>query len=382
MGVRINYQSLCNIHILHGYYLHPDSWPDNVLSAEEQRSIVDDPVIMGNYSILNDLSIVPTPSTLRSMADYRIRFRENPLGFFLWLQAEEAGTAFIPFVPFAEPLLLTFHLKIKNPFFWNFTNIPFDNLGTNLYYFSNRVNNSGEGTLYLNNEGTYVSGRDRIAVRPSIFSIDVSGLGLNEVTFVLENEFHRSENSCKSENTGTPLGSCELDWRSLPSGLYSFAAFDDRGELIPSLTERFYLNTGEVSANTLAIIDLFYLPDTIHSGYALLDPVTHSLSKPNFVLWWQNRLAYWRYIFDKRQSVSPVSGSDVRYTDATQTRLITNQIQPLIAGYRPIRFRHVIPNTSINEEFLLPNPGVETVYPEDRDIFSEVYLGNLDISRV
>ena len=150
MSIQISYRPLCNVKILHGYYLHPNLLPDNLLTTTQQRDISDNLTQLGNYTILNDLSITPTAATQQLMAGFRIIFRSSPLGFSLWLQAEKHGTTFSPFIPFSEPLCFTFQLQVKHASFWNFTNLPLNNLSTRLYYFSNLANNRNSYTLYLN----------------------------------------------------------------------------------------------------------------------------------------------------------------------------------------------------------------------------------------
>ncbi len=360
MSFRISYRPLCNVNILHGYYLHPNDLSGNILSVVKQRKISASLSESGNYTILNDLSITPTSTTQQLMTGYRMVFRDNPFGFSLWLQAKEhTSAAFSPFIPFSEPLRLSFQLQVKQTSFWNFTNLSLDDTSGSLYYFSNQASNSSGGTQYLNSAGAYVSNSDRVTVRPNIFSLDVAALGLEEISFVLANDIHRSEITCKAESAGSSLETCNLDWSQSPTGQYSLTAFNADGVEIPMLVEQFYLNTGDMLANTLAIIDIFYLPSVDFNSYALLDSADNrTLLGPEYTLWWQNRLTHWRYLFDKPQSVSPDPNGDVMFTDPEQTQLVTRSIQPLISGHRPIRFRHNIAGTEINEETLLPNPGV------------------------
>lgn len=381
MSIQISYRPLCNVKILHGYYLHPNLLPDNLLDTTQQHNISNNLAQSGSYTILNDLTIIPAAATQQLMAGYRIIFRSDPLGFSLWLQVEKQGATFSPFIPLTEPLCLTFQLQVKQSSFWNFTNLPLDDLSSSLYYFSNQANNSSGGTRYLNRDGAYASNRDRITVRPNEFSLDVAALNLNQINFVLENDLRRSEIS--HENPEIPLNVCHLNWHHMPSGLYTLTALDASGAEIPALAEQFYLNSGEVPVNTLAIIDILYVPGSDFGSYALLDPADNrTLLSPDYTLWWQNRLTHWRYIFDRPQSVSPDPDSDVTFTDLEQTQLVTRLPQPLISGYRPIRFRQDVAGTEINEEILLPNPGVEMIYPESSGIYSEVYLGNFDMNRV
>jgi hypothetical protein len=381
MNIQISYRPLCSVKILHGYYLHPNILSANILNPDQQRDISDNLARSSSYTILKDLTITPAVATQQLMAGYRIVFRSDGLGFSLWLQVEKHGEIFSPFIPFTEPLCLTFQLQVKQTSFWNFTNLPLNDSSSSLYYFSNQANNSSGGTNYLNRDGAYASDHDRITVRPNEFSLDVAALNLTRINFVLANDFHRSEISL--ENPEIPLDICHLDWRHMPSGLYRLTAFDTSGADIPPLSQQFYLNSGDMPVNTLAVVEIFYLPGSDFGSYALLDPADNrTLLRPEYTLWWQNRLTHWRYIFDRPQSISPDPDSDVTFTGPEQTQLVTRLPQPLVSGYRPIRFRQDIAGTEINGEILLPNPGVEMIYPESSGIYSEVYLGNFDMSRV
>lgn len=381
MSFRIRYQPLCNVNIWHGYYLHPDNLAGNALSTSEQNNASADTDELSNYNILKDLTVTQDPANRQLMSGHKIVFRSTPTGLTLWLQVRQNGpTDFAPFIPFSEPLHLSFYLQIRKPAFLNFTDIPLERLGDRVYYFSNRANNSSAGTHYLNAAGVYASNSDRVDIRPRFYSLDVSTLALTEIRFVLSNILERKEIVFRDSS---PLEECRLDWSGLPAGLYDFTAFDGGGAEIASLREQFYLDIGELPPACLAVIEIFHLPGVDLGQYSLLDITDNeTLLEPDYTLWWQNRLTQWRYLFKKSQTVAPDPGGDVVFTDAEQTQLVTRDSQPLISGYRPIRFQQDIAGTEINEEILLPNPGVENLYHESGSFFSDVYLGNFDLSRV
>lgn len=384
MGFKITYRPLCNVDIWHGYYLHPETLPNNTLSASTQKSIVENASLVDKYTILDDLSIAPSPMTQQLMAGHKIVFRANPSGFFLWIQAEENELGeYSPFIPFSGPIQLTFSLEVNKTSFWNFTNLTHSDIGKNLYYFSNRADNEEEDIQYLNRSGRYASSNDSVAIRPSSFSIDVSALRATEIRFVLRNDIHQTEIVRSVSEEMSFLEVCELNWDGLPSGLYELTAFDESGSEIPTLSQQVFLNTGDLPRNVFGIIEILFLPDVDFKDYALVRAIDdQELLGPTYTLWWQNRLTRWRYLFERSQSISPDPDCDVSFSDTKQNQLVTRERHPLISGHRPICFRQDNPTTEVNEEILLPNPGVRNIYPEGGDVFSEVYLGNFDLSRM
>ncbi len=378
MSFNITWRELCKINILHGFYLHPEELAGNSLSASEQNTIASNLHALDSYNIAKDVGITPNRLTQQLMAGFKLKFRATNSGMALWCQVEDSASARLAsFIPVYDNLKLSFFLKLENPAFLNFTNFSLSGFRDHIYYFSNQAGNMAGTTRYLNSAGTYASDSDRLKLRPQFFSIDVSGLGLNEILFTLTNQFNSAEIICSNVST---LESCELNWRGLPAGRYTLRAFDSAGNELSSLAEDFYLDDGDIPNKSFAVIELFHLPSIDLSDYALLDITDNrSLLQPEFTLWWQNRMTRWRYIFNQSQSVSPDPLADVSFSDSEQRQLWTRELQPLVSGFRPIRFQH---DTDVSEEILLPNPGVETLYPEGGAYFSDVYLGNFDLSRM
>lgn len=95
------------------------------------------------YTILNDLDFVPTPQCTNLMRDQQIIFRKTPLGFVLLAKAKEVEpitdppsfytTAFID-----DALKFDFFVIVKNPYFFNFTNLRLVSKEKPFYHFTNK----------------------------------------------------------------------------------------------------------------------------------------------------------------------------------------------------------------------------------------------------
>lgn len=136
----VSYKKLVEVVIRHDYYLPPGNpaaeWPDN-------------------YTILNDLEIIPSPECARALKNARMVFRTSALGFQLFIQVEKQGNDYIAFIPVEQDVKWTFYLRLRNPFWGNFTNQrlketqPFQEAKSNLYYFNN-LSGTAEGiNLFL-----------------------------------------------------------------------------------------------------------------------------------------------------------------------------------------------------------------------------------------
>jgi len=128
----------------------------------------------------------------------------------------------------------------------------------------------------------------------------------------------------------------------------------------------------DLPSGAFSIVEICHRPGLGH--YALFDAAQNLLS-PVYTLWWQNRLTYWRYLFDKDQP-APVAGSDVKPDGTGQNRLVTEKPFPLQNRYRPVRYF-----ISAGEQALLPNPEPYRIYPEGKDFFSEVYMNKIDFKK-
>lgn len=306
MGFTLSYRPLCNINIFHGYYLHPATLDQNILLPDQQQEITGEINNLFGYNIHNDLLFIPDLQTKKLMDNYQIRYKPHALGFSLYIRSiPEASDEFVPFIPIdLSDEVLRFWMKIKNPFFLNFTNLELGKSWegikrkTHVYRFANFPGFAQPPTNYLH---TY------------------------------------------------------LDSPSRP----------------------YYVNTGDITP--LADIDPSVLDP---EGFGLINidlnspdlmDADQTILSPDYTIWFQNRMTYWKYIFHG-EIAGENDDSDVALATTNARILISKVSQPLSNKFRPIYYRTDNPTT---EEILLPNPEDLSLYPDlSGEIYSEIRMGS------
>lgn len=394
----LTYRPLCKVCLWQAYYLHPvDINPGdlidpvgrpNALKTAKQEEIASGADTATKYSVAGDLEITPAVATQVAMQKAKMVFRIENSGFSLWLRVRHiAANNFQPFVPLDAPFKLTFILRVKNPAFFNFTNIEGAPPLGSVYYFSNLANNRFANTNYLNATPpqlsppqNYVSAIDRVLSFANNLSIDVATLKTDFVRFVLKSPLASIEIVFEKAEEEDFLKVCQLVLRELPSGLYEIKAFAGNGSEIPSLKRTFFWNKGDIPTDAFGIVELFHLPGDAPTPYSLL-AADQQLLNPVYTLWWQNRSTFWRYLFDTNQPAPDEANPacSVKYeTTAQKNRLLSKTKLPLLNRYRKMCFRKI--NTS--EEILLPNPSPDRIYPEGVDLYSEIFLTKTDFNKI
>ena len=412
MSAQIIYRPFCHVNIWHGYYLHPGEWSNNELEVynndpdiPDQMQIIES--LPKHYSILNDLRFFPVGDSLQLMNDGKMLFREHQNGFSIWIRAKAISDGldqtldpkYKPSVPMDLGFKLIIPFRLQNWEFVNFTNIGMNGTSRGIYYFSNKAGNPHYETigaenkllsLFLNDKEApqhYISEKDRIPICNNVRIIDVTNLQLKFVRFDItskDDPSHRMSITFTAQDVQDFLETCKIHLINLPSGVYEQKAYtlEEGVEVeIPGLQEIFYLNTGDISADTFGIIELFHLADGSLGEYGLLND-RQQLQCPTYTLWWQNRMTKWRYIFNHEQPIPDETNGDVKFETADKKQLITKTEQPLLHNYRKIRYRLVDPGST--EEFSLPNPGTDRIYPDrtSNQVYSEVRMGNIMLNKI
>ncbi len=393
-------QQFCKIDIWHAYYLHPvemvpTDWIDpsgrpNALKTSKQETITADPLSVNTYSPWQDLSCSGTRATHSIMAKYKMFFRLNKEGFSIWVKANKINANdLLPYIPMDRPFKLMFTLKLKNPSFLNFTQIEGTSGGKSIWYFSNRADNQVGNTKYLNLSSTaltppqnYVSSLDKVEMYSNSIRINVANLNLKSVRIRLSNPLANAEENFIADASTQALSICTFRPGQLPSGLYEVQAFRSDNTEINSLKNSIFWNAGDVDGNSFGVIELYQLPNNILGAYSLNTESQHLLS-PTYTLWWQNRMSYWRYIFDKDQPAPDTADPtcNIRFeTPGLRNKLISKTPMPFSNKYHPVRY--CIANGTNSEETMLPNPEHTRIYPEAGEYFAEVHMGKIDYNKL
>jgi hypothetical protein len=225
----------------------------------------------------------------------------------------------------------------------------------------------------------FVSAASRIALRPSIFrhTVRTTTKKYKSVVIVLRNRDNLLidrflfEAKDPQDPTAT-LDTCLLEFGHLTSGVYSLQVQELDGTPISDLDLKFYLDDALYRQGALAVIECFHNPDGSLAKYRWLDN-NNQLLQPIYRIRWKNRSSWWRYYYTKSPTFTAAS-SDVNHLDADATKpnhriLITPSPLALTQVTRKIS---LMVGEGVES---LPNPSIESIFPENGKIFSEINMG-------
>lgn len=289
-----------------------------------------------------DFTISPTPSTSALMRDLGLLFQSEPSGFSI-LYNEKQKSSLISYLkrqgdpePSTPPLntaqkkteiwtRLSFTLALNNPYFINFTDIPFDiDPGQQNFYFTNQGAHKGRGGEIILNSGDYVKGvegLDLLNVVASQCPVDVS----KSIREVIVKDISGQVVLCERRCVPSPaqkrpsLATCDypvtsppptlqcrdtifLDFSSLPEDKYRITKVfneDMQGaeeELMPLDGEYLYTTS---SPTPLCFIDLLFTNPTkdapgIYPVRNLSQPEPEIISV-TYQLKFRTRAPFWTY---------------------------------------------------------------------------------------
>lgn len=129
--MNLNYKKIVEVEVWHDYY---QVFQEGVSS------------FLPSYNILNDLDFIPSPDCQRALKNNRLLFKKTAKGFQLIVRVD--ATTGQPFVPFSPKSRFDFFVVVKNPYFFNFTNLNLTQKDRSLYYFNNLSENE-KNALFL-----------------------------------------------------------------------------------------------------------------------------------------------------------------------------------------------------------------------------------------
>lgn len=130
MAFSIQYKQLFRIDILHRFFLDKGSVRFDSMSETEQLRQLKE------YDSRFILDIVPSEDTMDRLNGHSLLLKRNSTGFTIWYKEAVEGHN-QPSVALDDNLFLTFLVRIKDPLFYNYTELILENAGK-LFYLSNR----------------------------------------------------------------------------------------------------------------------------------------------------------------------------------------------------------------------------------------------------
>lgn len=130
MSYSIQYKELFRVKMLHRFFL--DKGTDDFKSMNDEEQLKQ----LENYNFQTVFNLRPTAGTRQALNGYNLVFKKITSGFAVWSKVDESNDV-LPFIALPGDLDFTFLIQIKDPRFYNYTNLKMENAGK-LYYLSNR----------------------------------------------------------------------------------------------------------------------------------------------------------------------------------------------------------------------------------------------------
>lgn len=144
MAFSVKYVPLFKVEIFHHYFLNKGETAFSSMNNDDKAKQ------LNIYNIHNCLSIFPTNGTQQKINGHNLVFKKINTGFTLWSKVDENDDR-VPFVSLDDDLSFTFLIQIKDPSFYNYTDLKMENAGK-LYYVSNRRLSTESGSFPLINK--------------------------------------------------------------------------------------------------------------------------------------------------------------------------------------------------------------------------------------
>ncbi len=271
--------------------------------------------IFHNYyqsKLCAELSVEPTPSCNKQMINYGLLFRKTSHGFAVnynksSLEKDKDGK-FAPLIPVTDNIQLSFVLRSKNPFLVNYSDLPLDKKRNQIYCLNNLNENiNGETKQLLITSGTYMSGNDRLTLKPQVFQGIFESINATDKVKIVDgynntllektvNEIPftgRSDRTVLNKTVQFEKNTLNyrVDLRPHPPGTFTLSINDEE-------KMKFYASDELNSNDVFGVIDL-YKNDKVPLSYqysVINKNIENSIMKKNnYVIRIDNRQTYWKY---------------------------------------------------------------------------------------
>ncbi|MGZ3751833.1 MAG: hypothetical protein ACXVB0_08955 [Mucilaginibacter sp.] len=311
--ISINFGSLFTVELLHQFYTNKLCPDFNIVTSAWTQKVLD-----GHKALA------------------------KPYGNQLYTGIKTTGDGiavpFKPFVTVEKGMQMTFFLKLNNPLFVNYTNLPFVANAGKIYYFTNRNNNISNGKNFLStkilpykNTTTYAPGdlavngsgvvftamrsnnsthqfdtthtdywmqvdnnqypsiNDTLPVLPSVSTYKFTSPQSSAVIAVLGYDTaaltYTKTVLSKTIPFAGPISSFTLDLSALDPGKYKLS--------VNGLQQWVYINDEITDSSTFAVIDIFN--DVTPVSCRLVNP-SQVLQSPKYSIFFLNRATIWKYV--------------------------------------------------------------------------------------
>ena len=175
MSFSIQYKPLFKVDVLHLYFLNNGLKTFFTMNATEAAKQLD------GYDLNSFLSIAPTNETQEKLKGYNLVFKNTNSGFAVWTKVRSDDNTF-PFIPLPDDLSFTFLMRVKDPVFYNYTDLKLDNQGKTNYFSNRRLSTEAPGFPLINKAGDHLKITETFALTPESGAAEKKNLAISEKT--------------------------------------------------------------------------------------------------------------------------------------------------------------------------------------------------------
>ncbi|MFH5885789.1 hypothetical protein ACG2F4_15885 [Halalkalibaculum sp. DA3122] len=316
--------------------------------------------------ITGDLKASPTKETAQKLRDVGLLFRTTGSGFAVFGEVvkNEADSAGLQ-REIDRPTRFQFILRQQNPYFLNFTDLPFHASGREIYYFNNLQVSSTAGIHFLHSpveEEYKVNTEQLLKIQHGNYRYSTAGTGdENSARLIYPDLGIRIQQRQPSVEGEFHF---QFDLARYPGGR---AELWFNGEK----KESFYASGSEKTAGIFGIVDLFYSP-LVPPDYRFIKQ-DGTLQKQVYTLPFKKRSTFWKYFIVNRtghEFENPeIKGYSIdlleHYPDDYYVRVADRHIPPEIRGFTRINSGEYPDNYNIfvsNQQIPLSEQGVRSLY--------------------
>ena len=173
MSFSIQYKPFFKVDVLHLFFLN------NGLKTFFSMNAVDTAKQLDDYDLNSFFSITPTLDTQEKLKGYNLVFRNLNTGFAVWTKVRNDDKAF-PFIPLPDDLSFTFLVKVKDPSFYNYTDLNPSNLGKTFYFSNRRLSTEAPAFPLINKSGDHFNINETFALTPVSAAVEQTNLSSAE----------------------------------------------------------------------------------------------------------------------------------------------------------------------------------------------------------
>jgi hypothetical protein len=245
MSFEVKYSPLCEVKILHQYYLNFfDGKDEKPFILDVKKQLDTHKLLLEKYQLSKFISIQPAPDSLEIMRKHKVKFQSTALGFKLLVQVVDDKIKH----PFLEDFRLRFYLSLSTHYFYDFTDIGGSHsMQGQLFYF----NNLGNAKDVLH-EKPFTVAKDQILFAVNYFTVPVQrpcGLELKS------NFFGSTEKIfVPIDDKKKPSEFIQLNLGGLSFGKYQVSGINDAKN---QNVRAFYFDPSLAQSGAIGLIELF-----------------------------------------------------------------------------------------------------------------------------